>query len=82
MTPSNSLIDADRRSKRDLSEMLCKFTFISVLYPLLQVAVYAVTGDITALTLAFVVFLLWLMIVLMFVFLCKNKHDQADDSEV
>lgn len=68
--------------RRYYAEIVCKVIFISVLYPMLQVAMYAVTGDIVGLTRAFITFIVWLMIVLLFVFLSYGCEKEEKDESI
>jgi hypothetical protein len=69
--------------RRELLDMPYKFIFVSVLYPLWLVIVYAVTGDIEMLGNAVILIGIWItmMYVLVKVVRITNVIDDMDDMD-
>lgn len=67
--------DFDALMKREMSQAPFKFMLISIIYPMIQVCVYAITGDIAALISAFVLLVVWMLMLYCFVQIFKNSED-------
>ena len=56
-----------------------KFMVISVFYPMIQLTIYAATGDISALSFALVLLFLWFIILYCFIQLFIKSTDDNDE---
>ena len=70
----------DTRRAREVVERPYNLIFVCVLYPLLQVVSYSLTGDIAALRLALILLTLWSII--MYFFTTIYKFNVVVDTEM
>jgi len=56
-----------------------KFMFVSMIFPMYEVAVYITTGDIVALSTALVLFVLWLILFILFLQTHEDTWSKKDE---